>query len=345
MALQSDGRILISGAFFQVGGQMRRYIARLEPNGVVDSQFNINLDGWPHALAIEADGSILFSGNFSMINEVSHSPMARVSEQGVLDASFSPTFGGSGFVFAQSIKVMSDGRILAGGDFNEVNGEARSPLVRLNADGSTDASFNVSIPGGTVFDFLEQPDGRILVGGSFEVLNGELTPGLARLNSNGTTDEGFNPDIPDGGVLDIILQPDGKVLALGGFPTAFKSIVRFLPDGGLDFAYTPQVTPGAVFDGASQTDGRVIIGGTFTAVDGVPRSGLARLGSDGSLEVGFNPDAGEDAEVEAVVPRGDGGILLGGTFTTMGGNLRGRGAEVTQEGAIKLFNADRKSVV
>ena len=42
---------------------------------------------------------------------------------------------------------------------------------------------------------------------------------------------------------------------------------------------------------AVQPDGKIIIGGNFSSVLGVPRNHIARLNANGTLDMGFNPNA------------------------------------------------------
>ena len=65
---------------------------------------------------------------------------------------------------------------------------------------------------------------------------------------------------------------------------------------------------------AMQPDGKIIIGGYFTSVLGVPRSNVARLNTDGTLDAGFDPNA--DSNVNSVAVQADGKVLLGGQPTS-----------------------------
>ena len=42
---------------------------------------------------------------------------------------------------------------------------------------------------------------------------------------------------------------------------------------------------------AVQPDGKILIGGSFSSVLGVPRNNIARLNTDGTLDIAFNPNA------------------------------------------------------
>ena len=70
------------------------------------------------------------------------------------------------------LAVQDDGKILVGGEFTTLGGQARNYIGRLNADGTLDSGFK---PGanGAVYSLAVQADGKILVGGSFTTLAGQ----------------------------------------------------------------------------------------------------------------------------------------------------------------------------
>ncbi|MCV5968609.1 delta-60 repeat domain-containing protein, partial [Lactococcus petauri] len=81
-----------------------------------------------------------------------------------------------------------------GGRFNDLNGNARYYLVRLNSDGTEDTSFYTNLGSGfndSVNTIAIQTDEKILIGGSFTELNGNIRNRLVRLNADGTEDTGF----------------------------------------------------------------------------------------------------------------------------------------------------------
>src|SRR5712691_3669498 len=52
-----------------------------------------------------------------------------------------------------------------------------------------------------------------------------------------------------------------------------------------------------VFILALQADGRIIIGGQFTTFNNTNRSRIARLNTDGSLDLSFDPGTGANGDV------------------------------------------------
>ncbi|MBI5286558.1 MAG: delta-60 repeat domain-containing protein [Deltaproteobacteria bacterium] len=61
---------------------------------------------------------------------------------------------------------------------------------------------------------------------------------------------------------------------------------------GLDLTFNPNAN-NEIYSIAVQSDGKIIVGGAFTTIGGVTRNYIARLNSDGSLDVGFNPNLEE----------------------------------------------------
>jgi uncharacterized delta-60 repeat protein len=83
--------------------------------------------------------------------------------------------------------------------------------------------------------------------------------------------------------------------------------------GNVDLSFDPgSGVNGAVTVLALQSDGKVIIGGEFTLVKGLARTGIARLNADGSGDPGF--DAQTDSysfdHVRSVALQGDGKVLV-----------------------------------
>ena len=76
-----DGKIIIGGSFTTYNGVAGNRIARLNPNGSIDTTFNpgtgANVD--VTATAVQGDGKIVFGGNFTSYNGVARNGIARAS--------------------------------------------------------------------------------------------------------------------------------------------------------------------------------------------------------------------------------------------------------------------------
>lgn len=101
-------------------------------------------------------------------------------------------------------------------------------------------------------------------------------------------------------------------------------------------AYAPPVMPTSL---AIQPDGRTIVVGNFLDVGATPRTRVARLNVDGSLDAGFG-DADVDGEVKTVAVQADGKILIGGSFDHVAGQVRHRLARLDADGSLDTTFAD-----
>jgi uncharacterized delta-60 repeat protein/uncharacterized repeat protein (TIGR01451 family) len=253
------------------------------PAGSPDTSFTPNpgFNGDVYSVGLQTNGQIVAAGAFSIVDNYPRNNIARLNADSSLDTSFlNGLAGANGSV--QTVLVQSDGRIVAGGSFTKVDDLNRNGLVRLMSDGSLDSSFNAGAGGdSTIFALAETflPDRRLLIGGSFLNMNGSSHPGLARLNNAGVLDSTFDPN----------LSINGTVYAIAVYPTN------------------------------TIQGGKILIGGSFTAVDGVRRNGIARLNTDGTLDTGFDPGAGATNAVRALAIQLDGNVLVGGSFTSFNG--------------------------
>jgi uncharacterized delta-60 repeat protein len=117
-----------------------------------------------------------------------------------------------------TISIQDDGKILMGGQFDEIGTAATSSkgyILRVSADGLIDNSFDINF-NNYVTEIAIQPDNKILVVGNFTTVNGVTRNRIARLNSDATLDTGFNPNA-NNEVSAIALQPDAKILIIGLF--------------------------------------------------------------------------------------------------------------------------------
>lgn len=227
------------------------------------------------------------------------------------------------------LAVQPNGKILVGGLFTSVGGQARAGLARLTAAGDLDGAFNPGVGGGGyVNTVVLQPDGRILVGGRFDVLAGWNRSCLGRLNPDGALDVTCSPphlnNVWGSPYLTcLVVQPDGRIVIGGQFNGLGNDsrccLARLNSDGSLDttFQADAPVNWSYVATILVQPDGKLLVGGLFASLAGQPRSNIARLSADGTVDAAFNPGANQTVYCMAIQP--DGKILVGGDFTTLAG--------------------------
>jgi|GEM_PF-2491778 len=327
VAAQVDGKVVIGGAFTGYNDVARNRLARLEADGSVDLSFNPGTGPNQEviALAIGGDGKMIIAGNFTSYNGATRNRIARINSDGSLDPSFDPGVGPNNLVTC--VALQADGKIVIGGSFTTYSGTARGFLARINANGSLDTAFNPSLSlDGKVNCLALQPDGRILVGGDFSIYSGRAWNGVLRLQSSGTLDYSFTDGPAEGTSINaIVLQPDGKFLlagqyALQGSGGFVYDLGRYYSNGRGDETFRGLSGPdNKVLSMALQADGKLLIGGLFTTFWGTSRSRIARLLSDGNVDLSFDPGSGTNSEVRTLAVQADGKVLAGGAFSVYNG--------------------------
>ena len=297
--------------------------------GDVDISFNIGSDfnGFNNevkAITTQLDGKILIGGSFTNYNGFTSNKIIRLNNDGSVDNTFVTGIGLNDVVL--SIALQSDGKIVIAGCFTNYNNNNVNCIVRLNPDGSIDASFNI----GSGFDsyinkIIIQPDGKILVAGKFTSYNGVFAKGITRILNNGQIDTSFiseiafnNSDADE--ILTIELQPDGRILYGGRCIHPFK---RLNTNGSIDDAFNPppMIFPTAIVYKTSTNE--IIIGGvsyssdwsqqiiirSFNIIGGAPFNG-----SDY-----FTPIHTFNGFINSMKIDTAGKLIVGGSFTNLNG--------------------------
>ncbi len=290
-AVQDDGKILIGGQFSTVNGEPRGGLARLLSNGQLESTDTFDTGSGANAavtgLAIQPDGQIIVCGEFTAFGGQTRGRIVRLNPDGTLESSaaFNPGTGANGTI--STALVQPNGKILLGGGFTAINGQARNRIARLNANGSLEstATFNTGTgANAAVLCLALMGDGRILAGGDFTSIDSRVRGRIVRLNAAGavessatfSTGTGF-----DGSVHSIALQGNSDALAGGDFTIGNGATVNRLAR----IRSTGTISAGADGDGPNDTvlsvmleeRGYVIIGGEFTKVSTQDHKGIARI--------------------------------------------------------------------
>lgn len=282
------------------------------------------------------------------------------AQPGNADPSF---LTGTGFNnTVKMVHVLPNGKMYVVGYFTTYKGSTQNYIVRLNADGTLDTTFDtvsvgsppagqdqVNSANGNIEAIAVQSDGKILIGGSFTSFQGVIRNRIARLNTDGSLDYSFNTGLgirdTDYGfeslVTRILIQPDGKIVVTGFFQTyntvTRQRIVRLNTNGAVDQTFdSSRGANGNINTMELQPDGKILIGGFFTAYGGVARFGIARINSNGSLDATFNPGTGTNDLVSDIALRSDGKIYVAGSFTKYNETARNYIALVNANGSLDL---------
>ncbi|MCQ4163274.1 Ig-like domain-containing protein [Tahibacter harae] len=371
IALQADGRILIGGDFLAMGGQPRTNLARLNPDGSLDTSFDAGTLGLSlpiESIAVQADGRILIAG---------YGTLLRLLPNGQADTG-QPLPPVAADANLRTLKLQADGKILLGAGYGfALGGVDRGTLVRLHADGSVDTAFLPNVRGD--IDAIAIDGSRIVIAGSILSVGGVIRRNLARLNSDGSLDASLmDAEMNAAPVYDVALQADGK-LVLGAHFSQINGlsrnrIARLHADGRVDNAaaaplsVTPRVSEGgsaspAVPQAVSE-GGKALF--TFTPAPGRVLASVSGCGegrrsgndyltgwvyADCTVSASFVPEANAvfdpapNANVESIEVQADGRILAAGWFTRIGGRDRLKFARLAPtDGAAEANFADGSGI-
>ena len=274
IVLQPDGKIVLGGGQTIDGGWVRRYNA----DGTQDNTFQASVSGYVTGIELMPDGNYLVSAWYSSPRGVT-----KLLANGITDTSFTTT-SISQNEYVTGVKLLSNGQIyISIQTSNSFPTPSVTRFIRYNANGSVDNSFSQ-----TFTNF-----GRWAVDSSDRIVVSRN--GFFRLNFDGIIDSSFSPNISaDGYANAVAVQSNGKMVIVGEFSKTneFNSgrITRINADGTTDTSFNTgsgfDVAPKAV---SLQPDGKILVSGRFTSYNGTPRTMVARLNADGSLDPTFNP--------------------------------------------------------
>jgi uncharacterized delta-60 repeat protein len=242
-----------------------------------------------------------------------------------------------------ALALDSNNKIYVGGWFTTYGGLAQQCLIRLNSNGTKDASFDIGSGFRNGFNniihaIVLDSSGHIYVGGDFATYKGLPQQSLIRLNSDGSKDTTFDmgSGFNYGSIHAIALDSSGHIYVGGDF-TSYnglpqKCLIRLNPDGTKDTTF--DIGTGfntIVYKISLDSNNKIYVGGQFTTYKGLTQNRLIRLKPDGSKDATFDIGTGFNGKVQSIALDPSGYIYVGGSFTTYRG--------LTQNHLIRL-NSD-----
>jgi uncharacterized delta-60 repeat protein len=320
VGIQPDGKIVIGGG---IGEDFA--VARYDTNGSLDGSFGsdgIVRTNWVpepdpgvlgyyfnggnvRGLVVQPDGKILVTGTY---NRNPISPYANVPDQAFVtvvrynqNGSLDTSFGSTGYVHtttypgyfsvATSIALQSDGKIVVSGFDAPNSSTSDMAVVRYNANGTYDTSFDIDGIARVGFVGLSsdyanavkiQSDGKIVLAGHSNA-SGKYDFAVARLNADGSRDTAFGSN----GILttpiypafdrasSLGIQSDGKIVVAGTSSSSGDNqfaMARYNSNGSLDTTFgfynsgRLRIKFGSNYDNVNalgiQSNGRIVLAGS-----------------------------------------------------------------------------------
>ncbi|GAA3983473.1 T9SS type A sorting domain-containing protein [Hymenobacter antarcticus] len=355
-----NGQYLLgaNGGSITVGTTSRVELLRLNANGTPDNGFDpgpgpdfTNDYGYVQNYDVQADGKVVVVGYFNTYSGATAAGVVRLNADGSVDTGFSAGSGilstSNQYASAYTVAVQPNGKILVGGDFETFNGTPAPGIVRLNANGSIDATFAPLLLAGSQVEGLTlQPDGKVLVNGYLvNTATPGSGPGLVRLLTTGAIDNTFavsSSQFPVGSISTtfsdaaVRLQADGKIVVAGYFSTGpANGLARLTSTGALDNSFqfngNPNSNPSSI---SLDATGGVVVGNYFNTLRN-QENNLLRLTSTGASDPTFAAKLQIPGNVVAMVRQADGKLVVGGNFTEMNGQPVHRLARLATNGTLE----------
>lgn len=279
LAVEPDGRILVGGDFDAVNGVAHANLARLLPDGSLDTRFapEAQPNGEVIDLVLAPDDRVLVGGSFTAIAAAARGGLARL-----LNPLLPP-------------RILSDPApttITAGGNFR----------LAVSTEGSPGEKYQwlfngVEIPNtdvATLYQFDVRASGEY----SVRVANaaGTTTSRVARVTVQprvpGGVDQSFRPDIQLSSAVSrrtVIPLRDGRMYVYTRTTAPELRLLR--NDGSLEAILRsgPGANSYVVDGGVGLSDGSAYVFGVLPEVFGAGRGRLARLRPNGQVDDGFTP--------------------------------------------------------
>jgi len=238
----------------------------------------------------------------------------------VVDCSKESNWVTNGTVYSTALS--EDGEALyIGGSFTQV-GRRTGSFVPV--DSATGAVTPNSVVDGSVYTQVPDGAGGWYLGGSFTRVNGSTQKYLVRLRADGSVDPTFAA-APSDTVNAIALS--GNTLFVGGnFVQMNEANVPYL--AALDAATGTLRNWSVALNGAvgklAVSGNSLYIAGNFLTVNGQPRNHLAAVDTTTATLTPWDPNPGYGQGVPAIYALAVSGttVLVGGSFTTIGGATR-----------------------
>lgn len=324
IAVLGQTEFIVGGTLEQVGGMAVNAVARLS-HGTWSALGAGVTDGAGQAIAFSVttsasaplSGDLIVGGQFDRAGADGAAGIARWSSDASPALGWSSLADGFNNAWLVEVSVMSNGDVLAGGDFTCAGDGPHDKLARWDGTtwgGAVPASQDLT-SWGFVEEIVEHPQGGFLIGGNFQLPGHPETSAIAWWNGTAWDDLGaacdgygraFAWDVHG----DLIVG--GEFDTIGGFGT--RSLARW--DGAAWSAFGGGLSEfGAVLAAKTMSNGDVVIGGSFTSVDGVEANNIARWDGTSWHAIG----EGVDSAVYDLDAAPDGSLVVCGLFTSAGG--------------------------
>lgn len=345
--IQSDGKIVVGGAFTMFGSTPMNRIARFNEDGTLDTTFSIgsgfNSNGSTvKCVKVLPDGSIVASGRFDTYNGVTSKDLVKLNSDGSKNTTFSVSvFNGGTAVYDIEYNSVN-GDIIVATDHTSYGSVSQRGVLALNSSASLSSmgAFMQRSPYLCYSLFVDNLNSGLLATSYIVEGGSTYVNRVSRVTLNGyNRDTSFNSFVYPTGLLntnymikDITLLPENSLLYYGIFrnstsesnTSASNISIRSLSTGvhsasNFDNMKLIGTNDVDLANSIEYSSGNVFIGGNFTDLTetGVSKyvSYIAKFSSSGVFDKAFANNVKLNAMVRKIKKDSNGKILVGGDFS------------------------------
>ncbi len=268
----ADDSIIIGGDFSSIRGFPVCAIARIMPDGSIDTNFNLQCLAippiTPYVSSLATDNTYLYiAGSFiSMLgNSITNMAKVRISDW-TLDTSFKPNPVGE--VYAMAI---TSGALYVGGSFNAIGGNSRTNIAKLNiTNGLVEASFIADTESSGYITDMAIDGENLYICGNFIKINGNTSKYVAKLNGTTGISDPLWTNCANNRISSICVTTSN--VYIGGD----YSLAKFNKDTGIPDAEWHPVVSGYVYQVQSY-NGHIYVGGSISYAGGIYIDSFCRI--------------------------------------------------------------------
>jgi uncharacterized delta-60 repeat protein len=307
---------------------------------IFDTNFSVSQtpNNLVNAVEFLPDGKVVCVGSFTFWGTQTTQGIVVFNTDGTFDSTFHANAGTGFNGIAYAVKVQSDGKIIVGGNFSSYNSTGSQRIIRLNSNGTIDATSPLTgVLGGSVLAMCITSTNKIVAVGDVTATS---VNDAFRLNSNFTLDGTFSSGagFSAGNPATIVETNSGKYVIGGSFfsydGNLSYAIVRINSNGSYDATFNNLGFNSGIDQLAYNSKGQFIAVGNFTDYGGNPCSFVVALDGNGNFDNDIDFGTGFDTQPFCVSVMSNDKILLGGFFLTYQGQSYPRIIRLNDQGSI-----------
>lgn len=336
--LRVGDTIYLGGSFTEIGPPTGSGVGIQYPAGTVVPGFP-KVTGVVHCVAPDGAGGWYIGGAFTRVNGLVRNNAAHIRADLTISG-WDPNVGSPGGLRVNSILVHG-GSVYLGGFFASVGGQTRSNIAAVNRVDGAPTSWNPNA--NTEVHSLAANGPNIVAGGRFSSIGGQPRNNIAQVDTANGLATAWDPNASqrvDGVVVSgTTVYAYGDFVTIGGQPR--PRLAALDATTGLASSWNPR--PNNTVRALLVRNGVVYIGGDFTNFFvNAPRNHLAAIDASSGAVTGWIPNVGgwplNSPRVRSLAFNGP-HLLVGGAFTTIGGQARTCLAELdTATAAAQSWN-------